>query len=165
MRCRRGGRRSFIGDALISPGPCTLLEHQAGRRGRGRVPPKLARVAVLIDRGGAAGPPSVFCGRSLHGRPSSCQLSRLSQPRAVVCSRGLSSTHVALALGDAADAGRAVRDRRLRSPRVGLDAPLPVDLGLNHGRRVLDRISVDEAPSEALAGDLVGADARFFWAC
>ena len=37
-------------------------------------------------------------------------------------------------------------------------APLPVDLGLNHGRRVLDRISVDEAPSEPLAGDLVGAD-------
>ena len=39
-------------------------------------------------------------------------------------------------------------------------APLPVDLGLDRGSRVLDRISVDEALSEPLAGDLVGADAR-----
>ena len=31
-------------------------------------------------------------------------------------------------------------------------------MGLNHGRRVVDRISVDEALPEPLAGDLVGAD-------
>ena len=42
----------------------------------------------------AAGRP--ITGRSLHGRPSSCQLSRLSWPRAVACSRGPSSSRVAL---------------------------------------------------------------------
>ena len=36
---------------------------------------------------------------------------------------------------------------------------LSIDLGPNHGRRVVERISVDEALSEPLAGDLVGADA------
>jgi len=46
-------------------------------------------------------------------------LSRSSRPRAVAVSRGLPPARVALALGDAADEGRAVRDRRLRSPRVG----------------------------------------------
>ena len=37
---------------------------------------------------------------------------------------------------------------------------LSIDLGPNHGRRVVERISVDEALSEPLLGDLVGADAR-----
>ena len=58
-------------------------------------------------------------GRSLQGHPSPCQLSRLSRPRAVACSRGLSSPRVALVPRDAANVGRAVGDRRLQSVRVG----------------------------------------------
>jgi hypothetical protein len=43
-------------------------------------------------------------------------------------------------------------------PYAAVPGPPRGDLGLNHGRRVLDRISVDEAHPEPLAGDLVGAD-------
>ena len=68
----------------------------------------------------AAGHP----GYSLYGRPSPCQLSRLSRPRAVVYSRGLLSARVALVPYDAAITGRAVRDRRLQSARVGLAGSL-----------------------------------------
>ena len=46
-------------------------------------------------------------------------MSRLSRPRAVACSRGLSSPRVALVPCDAANVGRAVGDRRLQSVRVG----------------------------------------------
>ena len=61
----------------------------------------------------------INCGRSLHGRPSPCQLSRLSRPRAVVCSRGLPPARVAHVPCDAANTGRAVRDRSLQWPKDG----------------------------------------------
>ena len=66
----------------------------------------------------------LYTGCSLYGRPSPCLLSRESRPRAVACSRGLLSARVALVPYDAAITGRAVRDRRLQSARVGLAGSL-----------------------------------------
>ena len=118
--CRRGGRCSFIGDALISPGSSTLRAYPGGSP-RPRPPPPGISACCGLNRPrrrrGAAW--RQIAGRSLHGRPSQCQLSPLSWPRAVACSRGLTPARVALALSNAAGVGRAVRDRSLQPARVG----------------------------------------------
>jgi hypothetical protein len=119
-RCRRGGRSSIIGDALISPGSSTLRAYPGGSP-RPRPPPPGISACCGLNRPrrrrGAAWRP--IAGRSLHGRPSPCQLSPLSWPRAVACSRGLPSARVALAPRRREHGPRrAVRDCRGKSPRT-----------------------------------------------
>ena len=123
-RCRRGGRSSIIGDALISPGSSTPRAYLSGSpRPRPR-PPEISTCCGLSrPRRRRRAARHLNTGCSLHGRPSPCQLSRLSRPRAVVYSRGLLYARVALVPCDAAITGRAVRDRSLPSNRVGLEGP------------------------------------------
>ena len=137
-----------------------------------------SHVTVLGLVGGAPGPsggetPRVAdssaagAGRFFHNSVPPSKQNRLGKPpeQCATFARSINlSRDFPQATLDRGDAFGTVHSnkasRHSARPLTIATPPLPVDLGLNHGRRVLDRISVDQTLSELLAGDLVGADAR-----